>query len=262
MRFASLGSGSKGNALVVSLQGTNILIDCGLPFRQLTAALQRLSLDVSCLQAVFITHEHSDHIKGLRALLRRHQIPLFMTAGTAMAADCMELPQLELIGDHSIVAVGALQVQAVIVPHDAREPCQYVITGRVGQAADSASSERRLGLLTDLGSYSQHVLEAYADCDALILECNHDVEMLNNGSYPPSVKRRVLGDWGHLSNVQARELLSRLNSSNMQWLVLAHISQQNNAEHLVVSEMQTVFPQQQKIRVADQDQGFDWLELV
>ena len=257
MRFASLGSGSKGNAMVVSGQGTHILLDCGLPLKQLEAALLRLDLGLENLDAVFITHEHGDHIRGVRSLLKRRPMPVYMSNGTALAANCTQLSQLTFVQDRQCINIGSLSVRAVVVPHDAREPCQYIVHNTSGPAAN-----KKLGLLTDLGCESEHVVEAYADCDGLVLECNHDVDKLNAGPYPASVKRRVLGDWGHLSNVQARKLLQRLRPEKLQWLVLAHISQQNNSVPLALREIQSVFTDHARLVVADQANGFDWLELI
>ncbi|NNC55006.1 MAG: MBL fold metallo-hydrolase, partial [Pseudomonadales bacterium] len=181
MRFASLGSGSKGNAMVVSNQGSHILLDCGLSLKHTEAALERLELGLESLDAVFITHEHGDHIRGLKSLLRRRCLPVYMTPGTALAAACNGLPQLTYIVDQQEVEVGALAVRSVIVPHDAREPCQYLVseTGAANSVSSNVASRsdglpncRKLGLLTDLGSASAHVIEAFSGCDALVLECN------------------------------------------------------------------------------------------
>ena len=260
MRFASLGSGSRGNALIVESEGTRILVDCGITLRNLTAGLERLDLAISDLHAAFITHEHGDHIKGVKALARKHSLPVYMTHGTAVKSGCDELPQVALLDNFSAVSVGGLSVQPVAVPHDAREPCQFVITATVKESDDS-SRKKRLGVLTDLGSYTPHVIDAYNDCDAMVLECNHDVGMLEAGSYPHGLKQRVLSDWGHLSNHQARNLLSNFDHEKIQWLVVAHISQQNNTEALALDAMQDVFPYHERILVADQDSGFDWLQI-
>lgn len=268
MRFASLGSGSRGNALVVESANTRILIDCGITLRTLLAGLERLELSLADLHAAFITHEHGDHIKGVKALARKHALPIYMTHGTAVKGGCDELPHLALLDNFNPVTVGSLSVQPVAVPHDAREPCQFVITARAPCLDDSdqlptptAGREKRLGVLTDLGSFTPHVIEAYADCDAMVLECNHDVGMLEAGPYPYGLKRRVLGDWGHLSNFQARDLLANFEHEKMQWLVVAHISQQNNTEQLALGALHDVFPYHERILVADQDLGFDWLEI-
>ena len=264
MRFASLGSGSRGNALVVESSGTRVLIDCGITLRNLTEGLSRLALSLDDLHAAFITHEHGDHIKGVKALSRKQSLPIYMTHGTAVKSGCDQLPGIALLDNFSAVDIGGLSVQPVAVPHDAREPCQFVVTAKGGSLDSSASEarEKRLGVLTDLGSYTPHVIDAYSDCDAMVLECNHDIGMLEAGPYPYGLKQRVLGDWGHLSNCQARDLLSNFDHEKMQWLVVAHISQQNNTEQLALGALHDVFPYRERILVADQDTGFDWLQIV
>ena len=246
--------------MVVACRDTHILLDCGLPMKQLQPALARLELDFSALDAVFVTHEHADHIRGLRSLCRRCELPVFMTAGTALGGRCTQLDTLQYIADQQQVEVGSLSVQAVVVPHDAREPCQYIVQATNSDA--NITAPHKLGLLTDLGCSSEHVINAYAECDALVLECNHDVGMLRAGPYPESVKRRVLSDWGHLSNQQACDLLQSLRPEKLQWLVLAHISQQNNSVPLALGAIESVFPDRSRLVVAEQATGFDWLELV
>lgn len=254
MRFASLGSGSRGNALVVEYDGKCMMIDCGLPIKTLQASMQRLALSTDAIDAVFITHEHSDHIKGLRSFLRRRSVPVYMTRGTAEMSDNLSLSELKIITDLQQIRIGDMCVKPVIVPHDAREPCQYVVS--------SDTPRRLLGVITDLGCCSEHVVEHFSNCDAYVLECNHDIDMLRDGRYPPSVKRRVLSDWGHLSNCQARDMLARFGCDKLQWLVLAHLSQQNNDKRLALGEISTVFPERDRILVADQDNGFDWLNIA
>lgn len=260
MKFASLGSGSRGNALIVSSAESNILIDCGLSLKALTESLSRIGMELSDLHAVFITHEHSDHIKGLRSFAKRSTAPIFMTYGTAYAADWLAFENINLVSDQKNVKFGPFEVMPVVVPHDAREPCQYVVSVE-NHSNSLAPTKKQLGVLTDLGSSSPHVVDAYAQCDALVLECNHDVSMLENGPYPPSLKSRVLGDWGHLSNVQARNILAEVQSENLQWLVLAHISQQNNSENLAIEAVGEVFLKPERTVVANQEYGFDWLSI-
>jgi phosphoribosyl 1,2-cyclic phosphodiesterase len=230
------------------------MIDCGLPIKTLLAAMQRMQLEPDAIDAVFITHEHGDHIKGLRSFLRRHAVPSYMTRGTAEVSDSLSIANLQIIADLQQIVIGGICVKPVIVPHDAREPCQYVIS--------LTGNDRSLGVITDLGSCSQHVVDHFANCDAYVLECNHDIEMLKAGVYPPSVKKRVLSDWGHLSNCQARDMLARFGCDKLQWLVLAHLSMKNNDKQLALGEITTVFPERDRIFIADQQNGFDWLEIA
>jgi len=262
MKFTSLGSGSRGNALIVQHHDTVLLIDCGIPIKAFLSALARIHISVEDLDAVFITHEHGDHIKGLRSLLRRKSIPTYMTRGTAEVAGYSGLPELQVIADLECVPIGRLTVKPVVVPHDAREPCQYVIGSDVGDAFTLSEESRSLGVITDLGSCSQHIIDHYKSCDAYVLECNHDVGMLQAGPYPASLKRRVLGDWGHLSNLQASSMLAQFGCHKLQWLVLAHLSQQNNKSQYALDAIGAVFSDYGRIKIADQDNGFDWLEIA
>ena len=257
MRFASLGSGSRGNALVVSHEKTHLLIDCGLPFKTIKSRLEELNLRPNDLDAVFVTHEHGDHIGGLATLDRKTDLDIFMSEGTAYESGWHESPSVEFIRDGELKDYGPFQIEPVIVPHDAREPCQFVVTARGYRQSET----RRLGVLTDLGSDSAHVVEAYQDCDALVLECNHDVDLLQQGSYPPTLKARVGGDWGHLNNEQAASLLEKIRSIELQWLALAHISEQNNSIEIATDTIKQVFVEQHRTVVAKQVGGFDWLDI-
>ncbi len=251
MRFASLGSGSRGNATLVAWPGGSLLIDCGFSVRETEARLARLGHAPQELCAILVTHEHSDHIKGVAALARRYGLPVYMTPGTLASRNLGDLPQLHLIQHCAAFDLHGLSIQPVAVPHDAREPVQYLL-GYGG---------RRLGVLTDLGSITPHVEAAYQDCDALILEANHDTGMLASGPYPYSLKQRVGGPWGHLSNQQAAGLLQRLDRARLQHLVVAHISQQNNSPAIVQAALAPAVTGIAQVRYACQEQGFEWLHI-
>jgi phosphoribosyl 1,2-cyclic phosphodiesterase len=253
VEFASLGSGSKGNATIIRAQDTVIMIDCGFSMKETEIRLARLDLSPTDLSAILVTHEHGDHIKGVAALSRKYGMPAFMTHGTARAKSLLDLATLSLICSHQPFEIGALTVQPVVVPHDSNEPVQYVVSHEA----------RKLGLLTDLGSFTPHVVAHYAKCQALLLECNHDLEMLRVGPYPPSLKRRVAGDFGHLNNQQAAALLAEVNHSDLQHLVVSHISEQNNDPQLALNELERVIDQDRDwIVLADQEQGFSWRTIV
>lgn len=218
MRFATLGSGSSGNATLICSEKQTVLLDCGFALRELERRMAQLQMSVTELSAVLITHEHSDHCKGVGALARKYRLPVYMTPGTYVSRDYGRIPDLRYVEGYRPFSIGDINITPVAVPHDAREPAQYLFS------IDGI----RLGVLTDLGCITPHVVAAYQHCDALILEANHDPSLLSIGPYPPSLKRRVGGDWGHLSNQQARQLLDAVQAHRIQQLVVAHMSEKNN----------------------------------
>lgn len=255
MRFALLGSGSEGNALVVQAGQTCVMLDCGFSLPDTSARLARLGLEASQLDGIVVTHEHGDHISGVARLARQHAIPVWLTHGTLRAhlRALSTLSGITEIDPHVRFAVGDLQIQPYIVPHDAAEPVQYVF-------GDGIS---RLGVLTDTGCATPHIEAMLNGCDALVLECNHDAELLANGDYPYSLKQRVGGRLGHLSNADAALLLARLDSSRLQHLVAAHLSRKNNSPDLAVAALSGVLNcAQEWIAVADQEAGLGWREIA
>ncbi len=255
MRFASLGSGSEGNALVVQAGRTCVLVDCGFTLVETGARLARLGLAADCISGIVVTHEHGDHIAGVARLARKHAIPVWLTHGTrqAQCGALAGLPDLTEINPHHSFAIGELQIQPYAVPHDAAEPVQYVFS-------DGA---RRLGVLTDTGCSTPHIEATLSGCDALVLECNHDPEMLANGDYPSSLKQRVGGRFGHLSNTDAAALLALLDNSRLQHIVAAHLSRKNNTRELAVAALSAVLScNKDWIAVATQKEGLAWREIA
>lgn len=254
MRFSSLGSGSRGNALVVEADGTRILVDCGFGPRELAKRLARLGLAPGDLDAVLVTHEHSDHVGGVGRCALRYSLDVFMTNGTVGAAGLPAPAEftVTVFDSHAAFVVGGIEVSPFPVPHDAREPVQFVFS----------DGRRRLGLLTDTGHVTPHVVAMLAGCDALVLECNHDAEMLARGSYPRALKQRIAGRFGHLDNAAAAGLLRQIDAGRLQHVVCAHLSQQNNTPELARSALAEVTGNAESIGVADQDNGFDWLAIV
>ena len=258
MRFCSLGSGSGGNATLVeaSADGAThrLLIDCGFSLREFESRLERLALKCDDLDAVFVTHEHGDHIGCAVALARRHGLPLWMSRGTWRAIGAPELPGLlQFARDGQAIRIGALQLTPYTVAHDAEEPLQL-------RCSDGA---RHLGVLTDAGSITPHLLAHRQCCDALLLECNHDRELLAASSYPASLKARIGGRLGHLSNDTAARVLAACWHDGMQHLVAAHLSEQNNTPALARAALAQACGQRaDDIVVADPLHGFDWLALV
>ena len=257
MRFASLGSGSEGNALLVEAQSgattTRVLLDCGFSGKEVARRLERLGTGADELDAILITHEHSDHIGSALTLARKLSIPLYMSWGTARAVGADEADvELHVLWGDEAVEIGDLSVLPYTVPHDAREPLQYVFS-------DGAS---RLGVLTDVGTSTPHIGAVLSGCDALVLECNHDVQMLAASRYPPSLKARIGGNHGHLNNDAAAEILASLDRSKLRHLVAAHLSQQNNLPELAQAAMAAVLgAATTEVVVATQSEGFAWLTL-
>mgnify|MGYP001827888567 CR=1 FL=1 len=252
MRLASLGSGSKGNATLVQSGSTLLMVDCGFSLRETTRRLDRLGLEPGQLQAILVTHEHSDHCSGVARLSAKYQIPVYLTHGTASSGRCDGAHELRCFNCDEEFALGDIVVRTVAVPHDAAEPCQYLLS----------ANERQLGILTDLGCITPHVVASYRACHSLLLEFNHDLDMLMAGDYPPRLKQRVGGDWGHLNNEQAADLLRQLDcSSSLSNLVVAHISENNNSRECAERALGAVLASTESVVWAEQADGFPWLSV-
>ncbi len=254
MRFASLGSGSEGNGLVVEAGGSRLMIDCGFGVRDAAARLARLGLSPADVDAIVVTHEHSDHVGGVAAFAARHGIPVWLTFGT-LTVTGERFAGVECVygfDSHDTFAVGALEVRPFPVPHDAREPVQFVVT-------DGAA---RLGVVTDLGTSTPAVEEALSGCDALVLECNHDAGMLAGGKYPPLLKARIAGRYGHLDNASSAALLASIDTSRLRHVIAAHLSKENNTPaHARAALAGALNCAADWIGIADQAAGFDWREI-
>ena len=253
LRFASLGSGSRGNGLVVEAGASRVLLDCGFSPRDCERRLGRLGLVPSDLAGIAVTHEHDDHIGDALPFAARHGLQVWMTHGTWRAiADTAAPSHVTLVDSHHPFVVGELCISPFPVPHDAREPVQFVFS-------DGAS---RLGVLTDIGAPTRHVAETLSGCDALVLECNHDAGMLARGPYPAWLKQRIGGPFGHLANDAAAELLAMLDTRGLKHVVAAHLSESNNTPELARRALaEALGCEESWIGVASQDRGFDWRAL-
>jgi phosphoribosyl 1,2-cyclic phosphodiesterase len=257
MRFCSLGSGSSGNALVVEATGPTgvhrVLIDCGFSQRELEARLARAGLAVASIDAIFVTHEHGDHIGCAVGLARRHGIALWMSRGTWRAIDQPDLPGLlHFARDGQRIVVGDLELLPYTVPHDAQEPLQL----------RCSAAGAHLGVLTDVGCSTPHLIDHLRACDALVLECNHDRALLAASNYPASLKARVGGRFGHLANDMSAQILAACMHRGLQHLVAAHLSLQNNRSDLVRQALAPAWGRDEaSIVVAEAETGCEWIDL-
>jgi phosphoribosyl 1,2-cyclic phosphodiesterase len=263
MKFASLGSGSEGNALLISsasqaavgagAHGTTVMLDCGFGLRETERRLATRGMQPGDINAIIVTHEHQDHVGGVFKFARRHRIPVWLSFGTyqAVRSTCDGV-ELHFCRDGAAFAVNELSLLPYTVPHDAREPIQFVAT----------DGKLRLGVLTDAGQATTHLINALDGCDALMLECNHDRQMLADSSYPASLKRRIGGAYGHLSNQVSGEILGLLDKVRLKTVVGAHLSSSNNTPELARSALTAALAGcAAAVMIACQEQGFDWIDL-
>lgn len=257
LRFRSLGSGSTGNATIVEARSgshcSRLLVDCGLGIRQLDARLTQAGLAPETIDAIFITHEHSDHIGCARQFALRHKVPVWMSRGTHAAIGAPDFEGLLRVAqDGAAIDLDGLQLLPFTVPHDAREPLQLTCT----------DGEVRLGILTDLGHATPYVLSQLQGCHGLLLECNHDTDLLTTGSYPPFLKRRVGGPWGHLANEAAANIARAIRHPGLSQVVAAHLSEQNNRPELARAALALAIGCDPiDITVAHATGTSDWLSL-
>ena len=255
LRFASLASGSDGNALVVEADGTCLLVDCGLNLRDTERRLARLGIEPSAIRGILVTHEHGDHAGRVFDFAAAHGVTVYLTYGTLVALEAegkvLEGVRVSMLTSREPLVVDGLEVHPFTVPHDAREPVQFVLS-------DGAA---RLGVLTDIGVGTPHVVETLSGLDALVLECNYDRDMLWHGGYPRWLKERIAGPFGHLDNEDSAHLLAALDRSRLKHVIGAHLSQQNNKPELARRALAGALGCEESwIALATQDEGFDWRE--
>ena len=228
MRFTSIASGSSGNCTYVGSDNTHILIDAGVSKKRIEEGLHQLDLSLHDIDAIFVTHEHTDHIAALHTILKKFDIPIYATGGTIEGIRTSdkkeEMKDSRFIQVHpdEEVLLGDMKINPMVISHDANEPCGYRVY--VGN--------KKIGVATDLGCYTDYTVNCLKDCDALLLEANHDIRMLQTGPYPYQLKRRILGDRGHLCNEKSGELLGKLINDKLQGVFLGHLSKENNLPEL------------------------------
>lgn len=232
----TLASSSKGNCVYVRLGDTGLLIDAGISCKRITDALRSLGSELADIQAIFVTHEHSDHVSALETISKKHHIPIHMTEQSARAFLCS--PKTEHAAEmilthppHFTVKVGALEVRSFVTPHDSAGSVGYIVT--------DGTPEHTLALATDIGCITDEISDALIGVENVILESNHDENMLLCGSYPYDLKRRILSDHGHLSNDCAAAFVCRLAASGTKRILLAHLSEENNLPELAYQSSQT-----------------------
>jgi phosphoribosyl 1,2-cyclic phosphodiesterase len=261
LRFASLASGSGGNCLVVeagdSASVTRVLLDCGLNLTVAERRLARLDLKPCDISGILVTHEHGDHAHGVFDFAAAHNITVYLTYGTMLAMKAegkvIEGVRMVFINGRQSEAIDGMLVIPFTVPHDAREPVQYVVS----------DGSRKLGVLTDIGASTAHVEQTLSGLDALVLECNYDREMLWSGGYPQWLKQRIAGPFGHLDNEESGRLLAALDCSKLKHIIGAHLSQQNNRPELARAVLARALKCEESwIGLATQDEGFGWRDLL
>ena len=255
MRFASLASGSKGNCLVAESGSTRVLIDCGLNLREAERRLARLGLKPADIAAILVTHEHGDHSSGAFDFAAAHGAAVYLTHGTlaALQSEGKVLnANTRILNAKQRLAIDGIEVAPFTVPHDAREPVQYVLS----------DGNARLGVLTDIGVSTPHVEETLSGLDALVLECNYDRDLLWGGAYPKWLKERIGGPFGHLDNLDSARLLGALVRSKLKHVIGAHLSQQNNRPELARAALAGAMGCEAGwIGIATQEEGFGWREI-
>lgn len=260
LRFKNLGSGSSGNATLVEAksgtQTTRALIDCGLRLSDLKQRLEAAGTSIAELDVIFITHEHGDHIGCTRSVLKQHPLPVWMSHGTWLAVQDEPWRALErwvhIARDGQVLEWGNLQATPFTVPHDAREPLQL----------SCSDGNRCLGLVTDLGHVTPHVVAALQGCHALLLETNHDTQLLQQSNYPQFLKQRIGGAWGHLANETAADLLQQVAHVELKHVIAAHLSERNNSPELARECLRQVLGcQTSDIEVANPNSGTPWFTV-
>ncbi|WMS87446.1 MBL fold metallo-hydrolase [Pleionea litopenaei] len=249
-RCSSLGSGSKGNATLVQSSDTCLLVDCGFGLKDTQKRLETKGITPDQIDAILVTHEHGDHSSGVARLSRRFGIPVWLTRGTALHRHCEKIEDARILTAESPLNIGSIQVFPFTVPHDAREPVQFLFSHQ----------QRHLGLVTDTGHFTQHMLEVLSPSTTLMLEFNHCRERLRNSSYPYSLQQRVGGQHGHLCNDQSLDVLLSDAITNLETVVALHLSEENNCPALV-DELVKNIGFTKNFLIANQAEGCDWVDV-
>ena len=258
LRVGVLGSGSGGNAVVIESGKHRLLLDAGFSVREIVKRMRHLGFDPLGIEALVVTHEHQDHCKGADGFAKKFKVPVYATEGTLAGIRLREevARSVVLIRSGEPREVAGFQIEPFMLPHDAREPVGFVVEDPLG---------RRVGLVADLGCRTSLAWGRLHDLDVLILETNHDLDMLRNGPYPWSLKQRVAGRHGHLSNREAAEGLPELINDRLRWVVLYHLSRTNNLPALAAAAIGEALDRERcpaQLAVTDQNHPTPWLEVT
>ncbi|MGA0448316.1 MAG: MBL fold metallo-hydrolase [Methylophilaceae bacterium] len=246
--FASLGSGSEGNSFLIKTDKTIFMVDCGFNYKETENRLSELGLTFSDINHILITHEHEDHMRAIKMIIKKEKIQISCSYGTAKKIGIVD--EVNIINPGDIVVDNDLQVEVVPVPHDAREPCHYVFK----------KDTLKIGIITDFGSLTPKIIESYSNLNYLVVEANHDANLLMKSSYPTSLKNRIFGKLGHANNDLTFDLISQIKKDKLKKIIFCHLSKQNNQKEIIKHTVKEYFDKFQ-CEFISQENIFNWSEI-
>jgi len=246
--FASLGSGSEGNSFLIKTDKTIFMVDCGFNYKETENRLSELGLTFSDINHILITHEHEDHMRAIKMIIKKEKIQISCSYGTAKKIGIVD--EVNIINPGDIVVDNDLQVEVVPVPHDAREPCHYVFK----------KDTLKIGIITDFGSLTPKIIESYSNLNYLVVEANHDTSLLMKSSYPTILKNRIFGKLGHANNDLTFDLISQIKKDKLKKIIFCHLSKQNNQKEIIKHTVKEYFDKFQ-CEFISQENIFNWSEI-
>lgn len=246
--FASLGSGSEGNSFLIKTDKTIFMVDCGFNYKETENRLSELGLTFSDINHILITHEHEDHMRAIKMIIKKEKIQISCSYGTAKKIGIVD--EVNIINPGDTLIDNDLQVEVVPVPHDAREPCHYVFK----------KDTLKIGIITDFGSLTPKIIESYSNLNYLVVEANHDANLLMKSSYPTSLKNRIFGKLGHANNDLTFDLISQIKKDKLKKIIFCHLSKQNNQKEIIKHTVKEYFDKFQ-CEFISQENIFNWSEI-
>lgn len=246
--FASLGSGSEGNSFLIKTDKTIFMVDCGFNYKETENRLSELGLTFSDINHILITHEHEDHMRAIKMIIKKEKIQISCSYGTAKKIGIVD--EVNIINPGDILVDNDLQVEVVPVPHDAREPCHYVFK----------KDTLKIGIITDFGSLTPKIIESYSNLNYLVVEANHDANLLMKSSYPTILKNRIFGKLGHANNDLTFDLISQIKKDKLKKIIFCHLSKQNNQKEIIKHTVKEYFDKFQ-CEFISQENIFNWSEI-